>query len=96
LQQKMEDDAAAQQRGFPMLARLDVLVVALSVAGGSMLIENSHRVDTGAPDEGLVAAAPALCRDEATAERYDLNHQAAIEGGDAGETDEAARPCSAD
>jgi hypothetical protein len=81
-----------------MLARLDVLVVALSVAGGSMLIENSHRIDTGAADEGLVAAAPALCRDEPTAERYDLNTQAAFEGGDASEPDESdtARPCSAD
>ena len=42
-----------------MIARLDALVVAMSVLGGSMLIENSHRVDTGAPDEGLVATSPA-------------------------------------
>jgi hypothetical protein len=81
-----------------MLARLDVLVVVLSVAGGSMLIENSHRVDTGAPDEGLVAAAPALCRDE-PAGRYDLNGQMASEGrGDAREPDDAdaTGPCPAD
>jgi hypothetical protein len=81
-----------------MLARLDVLVVVLSVAGGSMLIENSHRVDTGAPDEGLVAAAPALCRDE-PAGRYDLNGQMASEGrGDAREPDDAdaTDPCPAD
>jgi hypothetical protein len=81
-----------------MLARLDALVVVLSVAGGSMLIENSHRVDTGAPDEGLVAAAPALCRDE-PAGRYDLNGQMALERrGDAREPDDAdaTDPCPAD
>ena len=51
-----------------MLARLDVLVVALSVAGGSMLIENSHRLDTGAPDEEIVAAS--TC-DPVGADQYD-------------------------
>ena len=81
-----------------MLARLDVLVVALSVAGGSMLLENSHRIDTGAPDEGLVAAAPTLCQDE-RAGRYDVNRQIALEGGgDAREPDDAdaTGPCPAD
>jgi hypothetical protein len=39
-----------------MVARWDAILVAASVAGGSMLIENSHRVDTGAPDEEVVAA----------------------------------------
>jgi hypothetical protein len=38
-----------------MVLRWDVIVVAAAVAGGSMLIENSHRLDTGAPDEEVVA-----------------------------------------
>jgi len=49
-----------------MVARWDAILVAASVAGGSMLIENSHRVDTGAPDEEVVAAS--AC-DTAIAER---------------------------
>ena len=46
-----------------MLIRWDTLLIAAAVAGGSMLIENSHRVDTGAPDDEVVAAAPAACTD---------------------------------
>jgi hypothetical protein len=38
-----------------MVARWDVLLLAGVLAGGSMLIENSHRLDTGAPDEEIVA-----------------------------------------
>ena len=44
-----------------MLIRWDTLLIAAAVAGGSMLIENSHRVDTGAPDDEVVAAAPVYC-----------------------------------
>lgn len=38
-----------------MVLRWDAILVAAAVAGGSMLIENSHRLDTGAPDEEVVA-----------------------------------------
>ena len=38
-----------------MVARWDAILLATAVAGGSMLIENSHRLDTGAPDEEVVA-----------------------------------------
>jgi hypothetical protein len=72
-----------------MIARLDALVIALSVAGGSMLIENNHRLDTGAPDEGLVAAPPTtLCQPD----RYILNRQTTLDvvfGPEAGESEDA-------
>ena len=51
-----------------MVARWDALLLAGVLAGGSMLIENSHRLDTGAPDEEVVAAS--TC-DGVVAERYD-------------------------
>jgi len=38
-----------------MAVRWDAILLATAVAGGSMLIENSHRLDTGAPDEEIVA-----------------------------------------
>ena len=44
-----------------MLIRWDTLLIAVAVAGGSVLIENSHRVDTGSPDDEVVASAPADC-----------------------------------
>ena len=40
---------------IPMVARWDVMFLAAVLGGGSMLIENSHRLDTGAPDEEMVA-----------------------------------------
>jgi len=48
------------------MIRWDTLLVAVAVASGSMLIENSHRVDTGAPDDEVVASAPADCTVRAT------------------------------
>jgi hypothetical protein len=38
-----------------MVAKWDAILLATVLAGGSMLIENSHRLDTGAPDEEVVA-----------------------------------------
>jgi hypothetical protein len=38
-----------------MLGRWDAILLAAAVGGCSLLIENSHRVDTGAPDEEVVA-----------------------------------------
>jgi hypothetical protein len=63
-----------------MLARWDTLLVAIALAGGSVLIENSHRVDTGAPDDEVAATASDTCSsvsatafygDGATASRAD-------------------------
>jgi hypothetical protein len=53
---RLSDDAAPQQEDdSAMPARWDAILLATAVAGGSMLIENSHRLDTGAPDEEVVA-----------------------------------------
>jgi hypothetical protein len=41
---------------IPMIMRWDVMLLAGILAGGSMLIENSHRLDTGAPDDEVVGA----------------------------------------
>jgi len=41
---------------IPMVVRWNALLLAGVLAGGSMLIENSHRFDTGAPDVEIVAA----------------------------------------
>jgi hypothetical protein len=43
------------------MARWDMLLAIAAVAGGTMLIEDSHRVDTGAPDDEVTASAPADC-----------------------------------
>jgi hypothetical protein len=42
-----------------MVARWDVLLVAAVLSGGSVMIENSHRVDTGLADAPAAAALPA-------------------------------------
>ena len=42
-----------------MLIKWDTLLVAVALVGGSVLIENSHRVDTGTPDDEVTASAPA-------------------------------------
>jgi hypothetical protein len=44
-----------------MLIKWDTLLIAIAVAGGSVLIENSHRIDTGAPDNEVVASPPDTC-----------------------------------
>jgi hypothetical protein len=46
-----------------MLIKWDTLLVAAALIGGSVLIENSHRVDTGTPDDEIMASAPAACID---------------------------------
>jgi len=43
------------------MPRWEILVVAAATAGCVMLIENGHRIDTGASDEEVVASAPADC-----------------------------------
>jgi hypothetical protein len=57
----LRDHVAPQQTEDSPMLRWDTLLVAVAVAGGSMLIESSHRVDTGAPDDEVVATAPADC-----------------------------------
>jgi len=43
-------------KGFAhMVARWDAILVVAALAGGWMLIENSHRLDIGAPDVEVVA-----------------------------------------
>jgi hypothetical protein len=53
-----------------MIARWDVLLLAAAVAGGSMLIENSRRLDTGAPNEEAEASVSA-CQTAVMAYRAD-------------------------
>jgi hypothetical protein len=42
-----------------MLARLDAVALVFALFAGTMAIEDSHRLDAGASDDGLIAAAPA-------------------------------------
>jgi hypothetical protein len=56
LGRRLSDHAAPQQEDdSAMVARWDAILLAATVAGGSMMIEHSHRLDTGAPDEEAVA-----------------------------------------
>ncbi len=77
-----------------MAARWDVILLATAVAGGSMLIENSHRLDTGAPDEEAVATS--TC-DAAVAARVwrpaSLSTEDQVE---AAESPQATPDCTAD
>ena len=72
-----------------MVARWDVLLLAGVLAGSSMLIENSHRLDTGAPD--VEAVAVSTC-DAVAAERYDWKPLTRPMGDDADETASAQAP----
>jgi hypothetical protein len=56
-QQNLGNHAATQHEVIPMVARLDALALALALFASTMAIEDSHRLDAGAPDDGLVAAA---------------------------------------
>jgi hypothetical protein len=40
-------------------AKWDLLIMAFAAAGSWILAENCHRIDLGAPDDNVVAAAPA-------------------------------------
>ena len=84
---------------IPMVARLDAVILALTVLGGSVMIEDSRRVDTGAPDDGLVAAAASECREDQGRGHALVDRETGFDGivtvGDADET--AAPPaCLAD
>jgi hypothetical protein len=73
-QKHLGDHAAPQQMDeAAMVVRWDALLLAATVAGSSMLIENSHRLDTGAPDEEVVASS--TCRDDQVAARNGWNRR---------------------
>jgi hypothetical protein len=57
-----------------------------------MWIESSHRLDTGAPDDSLVATPASECRDDPVADRNAINRGFAIEGiaQDTAQTDDDA------
>jgi len=57
-----------------MIARWDALLLAAVLSGGSMLIENSHRIDTGAADDAMAtlpACAPSVADRADTASASD-------------------------
>jgi hypothetical protein len=90
LRVRLSDHVAPQQMDdSAMVARWDVLLLAGVLAGGSMLIETSHRLDTGAPDAEVVAVS--TC-DAAVAERYDWKPLTRPTGDDADETVSAQAP----
>ena len=65
-----------------MIARWDVLLLAAAVLGGSMMIESSHRLDTGASDEALVATpAATACLDPQAYARASLKRDFGNEEG---------------
>jgi hypothetical protein len=74
-----------------MAIRWDALILAGVLAGGSLLIENSHRLDTGAPDEEMVAAS--TC-DGVAAERYEWKPFAQPTSDDTDEIVSAKAPAS--
>jgi hypothetical protein len=81
LQHCLSDHAATQQvDNSAMVVRWAALLLAAVVAGGSMLIENSHRLDTGAPDEEVVASS--TCHDDQGAMRYVWNRRVLVDSDD--------------
>ena len=53
-----------------MFPKWDAVVLAATLLGGSVLIESSHRVDTGAPDDEIAVASSTACED---AEAYQMS-----------------------
>ena len=78
-----------------MLIKWDTLLVAVAVIGGSVLIENSHRIDTGAPDDEVMASAPAACIDTAVSATLASGDRAGDESAEA-PRDSAALPACSD
>jgi len=75
-----------------MIARWDVLLVAAVLAGASMMIENSHRVDTGLADDAMAMPActePAAAHTEANASDDASDARYAISAAD----DDALQTC---
>jgi len=44
-----------------MFPKWDAVILAATLLGGSVMIESSHRVDTGAPDDEVAAASATAC-----------------------------------
>jgi hypothetical protein len=65
-----------------MFARWEVLLLAAALAGAAMLIENSHRLDAGAPDDDVdvVATSSATCADQDVTAHNVWNRSLMIEG----------------
>jgi hypothetical protein len=78
-----------------MLIRWDTLLIAVAVVGGSVLIENGHRIDTGSPDDEVTATAPAACTDTRVAVTTASGDQAADDGAQTAQDAASALPtCS--
>jgi hypothetical protein len=77
-----------------MAARWDMILLATAVAGGSMLIENSHRLDTGAPDEEAVATS--TCDAAFAAHVWRPAALAREDQGEAAESPQATPDCQTD
>jgi hypothetical protein len=79
-----------------MLIKWDTLLVAVAVLGGSVLIENSHRIDTGMPDDEVTATAPAACIDTQVGLALASGNQAADDGPDTARDSASALPACTD
>jgi hypothetical protein len=78
-----------------MVARLDAVILALTVLGGSVMIEDSRRVDTGAADE-LAAAPASACREDRVFEPAVAERETGFDGIVTVGDEEAAPACGAD
>ena len=82
---------------FSVFPKWDAVVLAVTLLGGSVMIESSHRVDTGAPDD-VVAAAPTNACDDADAYQSSGMRRATIVYNDEGfavsDTTDTAAPSS--
>jgi hypothetical protein len=79
-----------------MLIKWDTLLVAVAVLGGSVLIENSHRVDTGMPDDEVTATAAAACIDTQVTATLASGDQAADDGAQPARDSASALPACTD
>ena len=75
-----------------MLIKWDTLLIAVAVAGGAVLIENSHRIDTGLPDDDVTASAPAACIETTRGIEVRSDTPLTNDGDSAGAKNEAALP----
>jgi hypothetical protein len=97
MEEILGDDVAPQQLDEPcMFMRWDTLLIAAAVAGTSMLIESSHRIDTGAPDDEVVATAPDACIEAPAATLYGWNRPTLSQSDEGVEatSDDAAVPAA--
>jgi hypothetical protein len=74
---------------IPMFPKWDAVVLAATLLGGSVVIESSHRVDTGAPDD-VIGAAASACDYQLSGMRHgtDVTNDEGFAASDATATDE--------